>query len=302
MKSKKQRNIMKISETTTIEDSSCKTEHINCPYCGESKSRFWARENGFTAVKCSACGIVYVNPRPTISSIRQAVRTGVHSEVDSNRTAISRRVDGKVSHYREVLGSLFEDVWGTDKQISWLDIGAGYGEVVEALGSLAGPGSRIEGIEPMKPKVVYARARGVCIREGYLSEIKDRFDYVSVINVFSHIPDFRTFLKDIKDILAVNGEAFFETGNAGDLKSSHDVPTDLDLPDHLVFAGEQHIIGYLREAGFSIMRIKKLRKDGVVNFAKNVAKRMMGRRVFLKVPYTSLHRSILIRARLVSGP
>ena len=165
---------------------------------------------------------------------------------------------------------MFDDVWQTGKQISWLDVGAGYGEVVEAVALLAPSGGKIEGIEPMKPKVVHAQARGLSIRDAYLSEVHDRFDYLSIINVFSHIPDFRDFLKDIKNILAVNGEIFIETGNAGDLNSSHDVPTELDLPDHLVFAGEKHIIGYLSEAGFSIIKIKRMRRDGLINFVKNI--------------------------------
>lgn len=274
------------------------TEYINCPYCNDSKSLPWARENGFTAVKCSGCGIVYVNPRPIISLIRQAVQTGVHSDVENGRTAISRRVGTKVTSYKKILASMFDDVWLSKKQISWLDVGAGYGEVVEAVALLAPSGSKIEGIEPMKPKVIHAQARGLCVKEAYLSGIQDKFDFVSIIDVFSHIPDFHNFLKDIKDILAVDAEIFMETGNAGDLKSGHDVPTELDLPDHLVFAGEQHIIGYLSAAGFSIIKLKRIRQDGLINFVKNIVKKMIGRQVYFTVPYTSPYRSLLIRARL----
>jgi 2-polyprenyl-3-methyl-5-hydroxy-6-metoxy-1,4-benzoquinol methylase len=282
-----------------MQNSKSKTEFISCPYCRESKSVPWARENGFTAVKCLFCGIVYVNPRPILSLIRQAVKTGVHTDVEHGRTVINRRLGTKVSYYKKILGSMFDDVWQTTSQISWLDVGAGYGEVVEALVSLAPPGSKIEGIEPMKPKVLHATARGLCIREADLSEVQDRFDYVSIINVFSHIPDFRSFLKEVKQILAVNGELFLQTGNAGDLNSSHDVPTELDLPDHLVFAGEKHIVGYLSESGFSTIKIKRMRRDGLINFAKNIIKKMIGRQVFLAIPYTSAFRTIMIRAKLI---
>ncbi len=74
------------------------------------KSLPWARENGFTAVKCLACGIVYVNPRPIISLIRQAVKTGVHTDVNHGRTAINRRVGTKVIQCKKILGSMFDDV------------------------------------------------------------------------------------------------------------------------------------------------------------------------------------------------
>lgn len=275
-------------------------ESIVCPFCGESENLPWAQENGFTAVKCLGCGLVYVNPRPSLSLISEAVQTGVHSGVDHGRTAIVRRVGAKVTRYKKILASMFADVWGKSKKISWLDVGAGYGEVVEAVSALVPTGSKVEGLEPMKPKAVHARARGLTIREDYLSEVLEKFDFLSIINVFSHIPDFRVFLKDVKRVLVDNGEIFIETGNIADLTGSHHAPTELDLPDHLVFAGEKHIIGYLSEAGFAVLEIRRMRKDGLINFAKNIIKKLIGRQVTLAIPYTSRYRSILIRAKLLS--
>jgi len=282
-------------------DHSRELETVNCPYCNESRSFPWANENGFTAVKCASCGIVYVNPRPIASVIRAAVRTGVHDEWGHAGKAIEHRMASKVFRYKNILAYMFDDVWESSRSVIWLDVGAGYGELIEAVGSLAAPGSRIEGIEPMIPKVVHARARGLAIREAFLGDVQDRYDFVSLINIFSHIADFRMFLSDVKRILSEKGELLIETGTAGDLESSHDVPTELDLPNHLVFAGEKHIMGYLSEAGFSIVRIKRMRRDGLINFVKNVVKRMIGRKVSLRVPYTSLHRSIIVRARLKSA-
>lgn len=279
-----------------------RTEAIVCPNCSVSKIHRWASENGFTAVKCSECGLVYVNPRPIQSLISEAVKTGVHSDVEHGRAAIARRVGGNVARYKKIIASMFEDVWKRSEPISWLDVGAGYGELVEAVSLLAPPGSRIEGLEPMKPKADDAKRSGLNIREGYLSEVNEKYDFLSLMNVFSHIPDFRVFIKDIKNVLDVNGEFLIETGNIGDLISYHEVPTELDLPDHLVFAGEQNIIDYLNEAGFSIVVIRRMRKDGFVNFAKNIIKKLIGRQVTLTVPYTSRYRSIIIRAKLCSTP
>jgi len=278
------------------------TEAIDCPYCSDSGGQPWATENGFTAVKCPGCGLVYVNPRPADTLISEAVETGVHSNVEHGRTAIVRRVRSKVNFYKRVFASLFRDVWEDRREISWLDIGAGYGEVVEAVSALSTPDSRIEGIEPMRPKATRARARGLKVDEKYLCDVTKKFDFVSLVHVYSHIPDFRVFLGEIKNVLADNGEFYLETGNIGDVVDSREVPTELDLPDHLVFAGEQHLRGYLSEAGFSIVAIKRMRKDGLINFAKNIIKKLLGRQVSLAIPYTSRYRSILIRARLQPSP
>lgn len=274
-----------------------KTEVINCPSCNASRSTFWTEENGFTAVKCSECGLVYVNPRPIAALIDDAVKTGVHSDVDHGRTAIVRRAASNVRLYQKILSSMFSDVWEKSTPISWLDIGAGYGEVIEVVASLAPRGSTIEGLEPMEPKRIAARKRGLTMREGYLTDVKSKFDFVSLINVYSHIPDFHAFLGDLRKILSTGGEFFIETGNIGDL-GSHEVPSELDLPDHLVFAGERNLEEYLTNAGFKIVEIRRRRKDGVINFVKNIAKKILGRQVNLTLPYTSRYRTIMIRAVL----
>jgi len=279
------------------------TETIDCPYCNTSKSEPWVEENGFVAVKCSECGLVYVNPRPVQSLISEGVETGVHSNVEHGRTAIVRRLGGPmVARYKKILAAMFNDVWEKADPISWLDVGAGYGEVVEAVFALAPEGSQVEGIEPMEPKATRARALGIKVNNKYLCDVTEKYDFVSLVHVYSHIPDFRVFLKKLKGVLAENGEFYFETGNIGDLGLSSEVPTELDLPDHLVFAGEKHLTGYLTDAGFSIVAIRRLRKDGIINFGKNIIKKLIGRQVTLAVPYTSRYRSILIRAKLFSSP
>ena len=51
---------------------------IDCPYCGANEAKQWASEDGYTAVKCTRCAFVYVNPRPSAESIKESVHLGVH--------------------------------------------------------------------------------------------------------------------------------------------------------------------------------------------------------------------------------
>lgn len=150
----------------------------------------------------------------------------------------------------------------------------------------------------MTPKVVDCQRRGLNVREAYLSDVMGKYDVVSVINVFSHIPDFHLLLKDVNRVLLPNGDLVLETGNIGDLDSVGQVPTELDLPDHLVFAGEKNLESYLLKAGFHIISIDRERRDTVGNYLKNIIKRLLGRKVMLRLPYTSPYRSLIIRARL----
>lgn len=275
------------------------TENIPCPYCKSIENDFWGKDNGYNAVKCRKCSFVFVNPRPIATLIDSAVKTGTHSEEANSINVVNHRIGSKVAMYKSVFKEMFESVWVEKKPISWLDVGAGYGEILEAITLLAPSGSKICGLEPMKPKAENARKRGLTIHEGYIDSIKETYDFISLIDVFSHIPDFRTFLKEAKEVLNKNGEIFIETGNSADFDREV-IPAELSLPDHLVFAGEKHMIGFLNEAGFEIIEIKKVRIDTVFGFIKDIIKKIIGRPNKIVFPYTSPYRSLLIRAKLTS--
>lgn len=272
-------------------------EYVNCPYCGANSFSVWASENGYSAVKCGLCGFVYVNPRPSRAIIDHAVTTGKHHDARGTRSVVARRVPRRVIEYQRLFRAMFEDVWSSGAPVRWLDVGAGYGEIVEAVARLAPMGSTIEGIEPMEPKVVVARRLGVSVRRGYLADVTHKYDFISLVHVFSHIPDFRAFLGEVRAALGESGQIFLETGNAADLADSSAVPTELDLPDHLAFAGRAHLVGFLREAGFKIVEVRERRRDGLLNCFKNLVKKTLGRNVHLRIPYTSAHRAIAIRAK-----
>lgn len=273
-------------------------EEVPCPYCGSQQRRPWAEERGFKAVRCTGCALIYCNPRPPLHAIDAAVRTGSHGPEANGLSVVARRVEARVAHYRSVFGDLFADLWSGGRPVSWLDVGAGYGEVIEAVALLAPPGSRIEGLEPMKPKADRARERGLSIVEGYLRADHPKVDVVSLVDVFSHIPDFGEILEIVRSVLNPEGEVFIETGNLADLRQRSEFPGELGLPDHLVFAGEPHLRGYLDRAGFEVVQVRRRRIDGMINLARNVAKKLLGRPAAFGVPYTSDYRQLQFRARL----
>lgn len=273
-------------------------ESVPCPYCRSDRHVHWANENGFAAVRCLECGLLYCNPRPSVELIDSAVRTGAHGPEAQGLVVTARRIGAKVGRYRGVFSAMFGDLWRAGQPVSWLDVGAGYGEILEAVTALAPTGSRITGLEPMLPKAEAARARGLHIVQDYLRPGHPRVQVISLVDVFSHIPDFGQLLQDVRETLEPGGQVFIETGNLADLDRREQFPYELGLPDHLVFAGEKHLLGYLDRAGFDIVEIRRWRIDGLVNLAKNVVKRLIGRPAAFGLPYTSAYRQIQIRARL----
>jgi cyclopropane fatty-acyl-phospholipid synthase-like methyltransferase len=182
---------------------------------------------------------------------------------------------------------------------SWLDIGAGYGEFVEALIRTLPPGSRIQGIEPMLGKVEQALRLNLPLSTQPLASIEGPFDAVSMINVFSHLPDFDEFLSDVRRVITKGGMLLLETGNGGDLDRSSQYPDLLCLPDHLVFAGVSHITTFLQRNGFELLAVHKRRLDTLRWMATNAAARLRGRDVKLRLPYSSPFRTVFFKARLI---
>lgn len=273
-------------------------ENIDCPLCLSKRHNLWATESGFNCVRCDHCGLLYVNPRPNVAYIEESVKMGGHVFEDGDRlNTKTRRISTKQRHFEKVIKQLFSDSQNFHS-VAWLDVGAGYGEFVQALQSVLPTGSVVEGLEPMTHKAERARELGLPIKQGFLSDISNQCDVVSIIDVFSHLSDFPGFLADVKKVLYPSGEIVVKTGNAADIGARSNFPGTLNLPDHLMFGGVTQITRFLENAGFTVIAIQSERIDGIWYSLKNLIKYLAGRPVPLSMPYTSLTRTIWLRARL----
>lgn len=271
---------------------------VPCPLCNRREAWGWGSENGYSAVKCVGCGLVYVSPRPADENISEATRTGQHRHESGALSVVYAPSRRKLARYRTRMQRVLAGELGQDP-ISWLDIGAGFGELIEALRDVLPAGSRIRGIEPMAAKAAHARARGLPVSSERLAQLADSFDFVSLINVFSHLPDPGAFLSDIRRLVRPGGTLVLMTGNGAELDSASSYPDRLDLPDHLVFAGRPQLDAFLQDAGFEPYRRDLVRLDTAAWAAKAVAKKLLGQPVPLVVPYRSRFRDMLYLARRV---
>lgn len=255
-------------------------ETIACPFCGDLEQEYATSENGYGLVRCKSCRLLFVSPRPGLDTIDEAAKTGMHATERGSLTVVGRFEPKKVRFYRDRVLTLFGQDALIGKDISWLDIDAGYGELVKAIGGLVAKPERVVGLEPCVPKQQRARRRGLDVRNCSIGELDTTFDVVSMINVFSHLPDPRGFLGSVARLVSPGGSLMLVTGNGADIPVE-DLPRPLDLPDHLVFAGRVHLEGLLAGAGFRIARLEAypefMPESRYVRMAKNSVKRLMGR-------------------------
>jgi 2-polyprenyl-3-methyl-5-hydroxy-6-metoxy-1,4-benzoquinol methylase len=268
-------------------------EEVPCYYCGADEGSIWGEEAGYSALKCAACGLVYVSPRPRQDLIDEAARTGEHATERGSLAVTGRYRRSRVRHHANLLNAMLADFV---KEPRWLDVGAGFGELGDAV-SRVFPGALVTGLEPNEAKRQAAKRRGLELTDAHLEDLAPAsFDVISLMNVWSHLPEPATFLSRVRPLLVEDGLLLIQTGNGGDLASASDYPDALLLPDHLSFAGEHHVVGILERTGFEIRAIRKMRADTAAFAARNAAKRLLGRPARLTVPYRSPFRVINVLA------
>lgn len=271
---------------------------VDCYHCGASRYRVYDRENGFRLVKCRDCGLLYVNPRPPDEDITEAAMSGMHVGVHTLDSTGSYD-ENKINTYARLLPELYHD----EKLLGrWLDIGCGYGEFMMALKRFS-PQLETLGSEPNHAKRQAAKQVGLNVSFLNLDAHPERYEYLSLLNVFSHLPNPVVTLNQWKSLLKSNGEMIIQTGDTCDLPAFlHHKP--YALPNHLSFASETIVCNILVRLGFEIVAVARNRSIATLTptFAlKQLIKIVWpGKRPnwhwFPRNPY----RDIWIRAKLIS--
>lgn len=241
-----------------------------CYYCESLEHTFYAEENGFVLVKCDGCGLLFVENRPNDNEITIAHKQGKHRGLKEFDVTGEFKFK-KVNNYLKVLEDIFKGDIGKNK--SWLDVGCGHGEFMVAVRKYNSTEIVAKGTEPNVLKQKSARKRGLDVSYIDLESHKEKYDIISMLNIYSHLPDPPKFMISLKKLLKPCGELLLETGDTANL-AAKDHYRPFYLPDHLSFASEGIIIGIMKRLGFEILSINKypfIRTD-TISIAKEIVK------------------------------
>lgn len=246
--------------------------------------------------------MLYVNPMPDEQEISRAAQTGLHQGQEKLDVTGQYGGAAKVENYIRILRGVYGDGYFRGRKLKWLDIGCGYGEFMEALLRVADPACDVRGSEPSEVKAASARQRGLKVSFLDLGNIQERFDFISLLNVYSHLPNPIGMLASIRGILNAGGELLIETGDAENL-AREGFPDKLLLPDHLSFATEKIVCRILKDAGFEIVAVNKLphpayRKWTAYDPAIYWLQQRLGGRLGLRRMRVNPYRDMWIRAVL----
>ena len=227
---------------------------VNCYNCGSGQKSYYATENGFTLMKCFDCGLLYVTPRPTDDEIEKAHQFGMHNgESKLHMTGSVNSV--KVGAYLKILKDLYQSEL-IERKGTWLDLGCGHGEFLKALDIFTNGQFTTKGLEPNVHKQAYARKLGFDVSYFDLNDHEQRYDVISFLNVYSHLPNPPEFIKRCRSLLRSKGELLIQTGDSAHL-SADEVHRPMYLPDHLSFASEEILCNILKTCGFEIVTVCK---------------------------------------------
>lgn len=275
---------------------------LKCYNCGSERHTFYAEENGFSLVKCDVCGLLFIENRPNDNEISQAHMYGTHGGV-KEFDVTGKFNKGTIPKYLNVLEDIFNGDLSNKK--TWLDVGCGHGEFMVAVHKYSSGRITLTGTDPNVYKQESARKRGLNVSYFDIDSHEEQYDIISMLNVYSHLPDPPTFLKSLKKLLNPGGEFILETGDSSSL-AAKDHHRPFQLPDHLSFASESIVVGILERLDFEILCIKKYPfvKFSLNTIARELVKAVLPQyktriRSIIKMMF-NFRRDMFIRARLKS--
>lgn len=220
-----------------------------CPLCGSDETNQAFKDSGCTLRGCSVCELFFVSPYPESAQQHAQVSSGEYADIEL--LDCERRYQGERHYYDRHLSSIAEECSGAT---SLLDVGCGTGHLLELFEGRSN--MRRLGIELNSQAARYARRTARCeIREIPLEQFQseEKFDVVTMINVFSHIPSFDGMFRSLRAALNPGGKVIVRTSEMSRQVSRWN-QVHWGIPDDLHFLGLGTIDFICARYGLEVVR------------------------------------------------
>lgn len=220
-----------------------------CPLCASPETEAAFTDNGCTLRVCNICDLFFVHPYPAGKHQHQQVSSGSNQEI--RILDCKRRHHGERLFYDRHFGLIAEECQGAS---SILDVGCGTGNLLARLE--AQPELYCAGIELNPQAARFARSvTGRTIWEIPFEEFRceRKFDVITMINVFSHIPSFDGLFESLRAAIRPGGKIILRTSEmartVGRWNQVH-----WGIPDDLHFLGMGTLELLCAKYGFVVAR------------------------------------------------
>lgn len=242
-------------------------EFVRCNLCGSDRYTIHLVrgdlnlfiEGEFHLVRCTDCGLVYLNPRPSLDEIASLYLDDYDQfniAVQDEPSCLARldRRYGLRKRCRAILRY--------KRRGRLLDVGCATGDFLDMMREY--PGWEVYGVELSKSASEYARNRlGLAVKTGILEDVdfpERYFDVVTLWNVLEHLPDPLGACQKIHSLLRPEGLLIFDTPNLDSLDARLFGPywIGYELPRHLYVFSYRTLRALSEKAGFRIVNMRCL--------------------------------------------
>lgn len=169
--------------------------------------------DSFNAMQCNSCGLVYVNPRPSVSEFETIYPPDYHA------FDFSEEDFGIVYKIRSRLEAKRVLSWcaGLPDNARILDVGCGDGFHLDLLKKYGEKKWQLEGIDIDQRAFEMAKKRDLNVKLGTISDIETSrenfYDFAFTVQTIEHVEQPFEFLKAIRKVLKKGGKLVVVTDN-----------------------------------------------------------------------------------------
>lgn len=234
-------------------------ESTNCPFCEsdvadlfcEVRDYYLQNPGEFTFVRCRQCGLIYLNPRPTLSAMEMYYVAYEGNDVSSKKSSLLKYGLAQYGLWKRCRPLIYLKSSG-----KVLDIGCGPGYFLAAMRRY----SKWEGVGVDRSPEAIIFARDVLNLEVYLSRVErlefpaETFDAVTLWDVLEHFHRPNEVLAEIQRVLKPSGYLLLRMPSVDSLDARLFGPfwAGLDAPRHLTLFSPQSLTHFLTQAGFTV--------------------------------------------------
>lgn len=197
-------------KTYSAEPVNEKMVRIPCNLCSCRQVAPYLTCDKFAFVKCPVCGMIYQNPQPDFSELKQRYRDNYFDyEITNEENFFSLMKLGLKDIHFPALAARYP------RERCFLDIGCATGML---LAHMREQGWQVRGVDICRESAEYGiRKRGVDIYIGPLSEAgfpSASFHVIHFSHLIEHVPDPSALLREVHRLLTPDGIIIVTTPNA----------------------------------------------------------------------------------------
>ena len=243
---------------------------VTCPACGNVRTEFSFRKNGFDLYRCQICRHLFVYP----------IAYDALALYDADYFGGAKKGSGYVDYDADkepmrstFLGYLREIEKFLPQKGELLDVGAATGFFMRIAEK---SGWKAKGVEISEYAAEEARNRGLDVRCGTLNAdgfAEGSFDVVTMWDVLEHVTDPEADIRTVVRLLRPGGIVAINIPDSGSLyarimgKEWH----LLIPPEHLHLFSKRSVTALLKRSGFSVEKISKIGKSFTLEYIVQTA-------------------------------